>query len=331
MEFEHCFGCMAHTKEYPCPFCGFDPAKQERQEDALKLGTILKGRYAVGAALARSGGSITYVGWDLALERKIALREYFPIGQASRRPGRGCDLQWDTSVQAETARTTGMDVFRKEAETAARLGEIPQIARIWDVFEENETAYIVMDFVEGETIGDRLKRTGPLSWEESKKRFFSVIETMEKVHQAGQIHQGLCPDSLMLQTDGTVKILSPDCPKGLQAGCDACSIQETKSGFSPPELYIQMDGSGTWTDVYAMAATLYCALTGKIPPSAVDRMEEDTTDWILLQRRDIPGNVSAALQKAMILKAGMRTQTMAEFLKDLQSGSGKRRFPFTRK
>ena len=316
MELNKCLGCMEDFRGYPCPKCGFDIGQVKKNAFSLPPQTILCGKYLVGKVLGQGGFGITYIGWDIALERKVAIKEYYPSGQVSRLPGtRG--LVWSESEQARLAQQDGMEMFLKEARKMAKVEDIPGVVKVRELFRENETAYIVMDFVEGETLKARLKRTGPMPWNTAKAIFRPAIQAMEKVHQAGLIHRDLSPDNIMLLPDGSVKILDLGAAKDLNVNSGASSMQVAKSGFSPFEQYTQRGGSGPWTDVYAMAATIYFTLTGKLPPAAMDRIEEDTISWNLPGLDALPTSALSALQKALAVTAKKRTQSMEELEKGL--------------
>ena len=318
MKFDRCFGCMEEIQGYPCPHCGFDPRSVKGIEYALPMGTILAGKYLVGRVLGQGGFGITYVGWDIALERKVAIKEYYPSGQVSRNPGsRG--LTWYTSVQSQQAKQNGTQMFLKEARKMSKVDDIPNVVRVRDLFQENETAYIVMDFVEGETLKARLEKTGPLPWEQAKGIFLPAIQAMEQVHQAGLVHRDISPDNLMLTPDGKVKILDLGAAKDLSVNNGASSMQVAKGGFSPFEQYTQRGSSGPWTDVYAMAATVYYTLTGKLPPVATDRVVEDTISWEEPGLKALSAQALEALQKAMVISAKNRMQSMEELEKGLYS------------
>ena len=309
---------MEEIQGYPCPHCGFDPRSVKGIEYALPMGTILAGKYLVGRVLGQGGFGITYVGWDIALERKVAIKEYYPSGQVSRNPGsRG--LTWYTSVQSQQAKQNGTQIFLKEARKMSKVDDIPNVVRVRDLFQENETAYIVMDFVEGETLKARLEKTGPLPWEQAKGIFLPAIQAMEQVHQAGLVHRDISPDNLMLTPDGKVKILDLGAAKDLSINSGASSMQVAKGGFSPFEQYTQRGSSGPWTDVYAMAATVYYTLTGKLPPVATDRVVEDTISWDEPGLKVLSAQALEALQKAMVISAKNRMQSMEELEKGLYS------------
>ena len=311
MELNKCMGCMENCESYPCPKCGYDPNKDPRPEYALPPETILNGRYLVGKVLGQGGFGITYIGWDLAVGRKVAVKEYYPSGQVSRSPGTAA-LTWYTSESASFARNSGMEIFLREAQKMAKVDAIDGVVRVLDVFPNNQTAYIVMDFVEGETLKARLKRTGPMTWDQAGGMFRSAIRAMEKVHRSGLIHRDLSPDNIMLAPNGQVKILDLGAAKDLSVNSGASSMRVAKSGFSPWEQYTQSGASGPWTDVYAMAATIYYTLTGKMPPTAMDRQEKDTLDWNLPNLLSMPPQALRALKKAMALNVKDRTASMQE-------------------
>lgn len=320
MEVRRCMKCMhpLTAGETVCPECGRAYGSANAESFALKPGTILEGKYLVGEMLGQGGFGITYIGFDLLLEQKVAIKEYYPSGQVSRNPGsRG--LTWYTSVQSQQAKQNGTQMFLKEARKMSKVDDIPNVVRVRDLFQENETAYIVMDFVEGETLKARLEKTGPLPWEQAKGIFLPAIQAMEQVHQAGLVHRDISPDNLMLTPDGKVKILDLGAAKDLSVNNGASSMQVAKGGFSPFEQYTQRGSSGPWTDVYAMAATVYYTLTGKLPPVATDRVVEDTISWEEPGLKALSAQALEALQKAMVISAKNRMQSMEELEKGLYS------------
>ena len=315
MEFNRCYGCMEEITVFPCPHCGYAPGSKG-PDYSLRPGSILYGKYLVGRILGQGGFGITYVGWDLMLERKVAVKEYYPSGQVVRQPG-ASNLQWYGTEQATNARDSGKEMFLKEARKMNKVRKIPQVVQVLDLFQENDTAYIVMDFIEGETLTRRLQKTGPLSWGQMQEIFLPVIQAMEEVHKAGLIHRDLSPDNLMLQPEVGVQILDLGAAKDLSLNSGASSMQVAKGGFSPLEQYKQRGGSGTWTDVYALAATIYYALTGTVPPAAVERVDEDTLRWDHPRLQGLPPKGVGALKKALAIRAKDRTQTMEELYRGI--------------
>ena len=313
MELNKCLGCMENYQGTPCPHCGYDPNWVKGQEYTLPPQTILAGKYLVGRMLGQGGFGITYIGWDIALERKVAIKEYYPNGLVGRSQTSRVQLVWYSGPLAEQARKDGMDAFLREARKMTKVSAIPRVVQVRDLFYENGTAYIVMDFVEGRTLKKQLEAKGPMTWNQLKPILLPAAQAMEQVHRAGLIHRDLSPDNLMLTPDGDVRILDLGAAKDLKKGSGVSSMQVAKGGFSPPEQYFQQGSSGPYTDVYALAATAYYALTGKVPVPAIDRMNKDSLRWDLPELAGAPENVVHALRKAMSLRSQDRPQTMGEF------------------
>lgn len=315
----YCFGCMESIDAYPCPHCGYN-GTAETKPYALRPGTILRGRYLVGKVLGQGGFGITYMGVDLQLQRKLAVKEYYPANYACRQDTLGT-VHWYSKEVAQEARLSGREMFLKEARKMSQVSHIPEVVQVYDMFQENDTAYICMDFIDGITLMNRLKADGPMSWEEAKQIFLPAMTVLEQVHKAGLVHRDISPDNIMIRRDGSIRILDLGAAKDLKVNSGLSSMQVAKSGFSPPEQYMQRGNSGSWTDVYAMAATMYYALTGKLPLPAMDRMnpEGDTLDWNLPQLQMLPETVQKALKHAMALRISDRTQTMEEFAKELSA------------
>lgn len=316
MQVNYCFGCMEHIESYPCPHCGYVPSGNATAY-TLRPGSILRGKYLVGKVLGQGGFGITYIGMDLALQRKVAIKEFYPANCVGRETGTN-RVVWYDSPQAQSTMQAGQEQFLKEARKISRVSNISTVVHVFDVFQENGTAYICMEFIEGQTLQQLLKLTGPLPWVKAREIFLPVIQTMAQVHQQGLIHRDLSPDNLMIQRDGTVKILDLGAAKDLNLNTGISSMQVAKGGFSPLEQYLSSGESGSWTDVYALAATMYYALTGVVPPTAMDRLNRDTLRWDLPQLRTLPTEVYKALNHAMAVRKEDRTQTMEAFAAELE-------------
>lgn len=323
-----CFGCMEEITSSPCPHCGYTHREQPNQGFALQPGSILHGKYLIGNVLGQGGFGITYIGWDLALSRKVAIKEYFPSSYVSRNCDVSMTLQWFPTAPAKEAREIGKDAFLKEARKMTRVSSIPQVVHIQDLFEDNATAYIVMDYIPGETLAKKISQTGPMPWENVRDLLLPVADAMQKVHDAGLIHRDLSPDNLMILPDGSIRILDLGAAKDISLHSGASSMQVAKGGFSPMEQYVMKGQSGPWTDVYSLAATMYFALTGVVPPPAVDRMDKDNLRWDLPQLRQVPSPVIQLLQKSMAIIIKNRTQDMGSFaavLRNPTSGGNRRK------
>ena len=318
MKVNRCSKCMEEIHGYPCPRCKFDIASFQPKSYALAPNTILHGRYLLGVPLGQGGFGITYIAWDLEEKKKVAIKELYPSGHASRYSTGGTDVIWSGDRESKLLMVDGPAVFRKEAAKMQKLKDVPQVVQVCEVFTDNNTAYIVMDFVAGITLKDYLMENGPLNWDKTQKLLVPAIEAMLRVHKAGLIHRDISPDNMMIEPSGKIRILDLGAAKDLNTNSGASSMIVAKGGFSPLEQYSQRGGSGTWTDVYALAATICYTLSGKTLPASVDRVNGDGDMWEQPVYKKLPPHVLAALQKALAVSPKDRTQTMEQFLSDLR-------------
>ena len=318
MHINLCFGCMEETASMPCPHCGYLHQNSAEQMFALQPGTILYGRYLVGRVLGQGGFGITYIGYDLPLARKVAIKEYFPASCVFRDSERSVALQWTPREEAKIAQKAGKDLFLKEARKMNQVDSIEQVVHILEVFEDNNTAYIVMDYAPGENLAQRVNGSGPVSWQFVQNILLPVADVMQEVHMLGLIHRDLSPDNLIIQPDGIIKILDLGAAKDQHLHNGVSSMQVAKHGFSPIEQYFQTNHTGAWTDVYSLAATIYFALTGIVPPSAIDRTGGAALRWNLPQFQQVPRPAIRALQKAMALREKDRYQSMKAFATEMR-------------
>lgn len=282
MEIRRCMKCMHSLQpgETVCPVCGWECAQGAGKSFALKPGSILEGKYLVGEMLGQGGFGITYIGLDLLLEQKVAIKEYFPMSTGMVSRDNCSTVVWSDDMMRKSGVEKGFEIFLKEARKMAKLGGIPGVVGVKSVFVQNETAYIVMDFVEGETLLEKLKREGPMEFDTCVSLLMPILEALEKVHKQGIIHRDISPDNIMVQPDGQLILLDLGAAKDLEIfqgdGMVQSSQLVAKHGFSPVEQYGRNGNIGPWTDVYAVAATVYYCCTGVVPPVSVDRIVEDT-------------------------------------------------------
>ena len=282
MEIRRCMKCMhaLAAGETFCSECGRPYGSVEAEPFALKPGTILDGKYLVGEMLGQGGFGITYIGFDLLLEQKVAIKEYYPMSTGMVSRENSTTVVWSSAVMQKSGMEKGFDSFLKEARKMAKLGGIPGVVGVKSVFIQNETAYIVMDFIEGETLLKKLQREGPMDYGTCISLMTPIMQALAEVHKHGIIHRDISPDNIMVQSDGKLILLDLGAAKDLDIQGKDGNVQSSqmvaKHGFSPVEQYGQAGKIGPWTDVYAMAATIYYCCTGVLPPSATDRMIEDT-------------------------------------------------------
>ena len=247
-----------------CPECGRAYGSVHAEPFALKPGTILNGKYLMGEMLGQGGFGITYIGLDLLLQQKVAIKEYFPTctGMVSRE--NRSTVVWSSAMVGKTGTQRGFDSFLKEARKMAKLGGIPNVVGVKSVFTQNETAYIVMDFIEGETLQQKMQKNGPMDFDSCIRLMTPIMQSLAEVHKHGIIHRDISPDNIMVQPDGKPVLLDLGAAKDLDIQGKDGSIQTTqmvaKQGFSPIEQYRKNASVGPWTDVYSIPAAAVVVL-----------------------------------------------------------------------
>ena len=318
MEQKQCLGCMEVKQEYPvCEHCGYDERRQNAPHQ-LQAGTVLQGRYLVGRALGQGGFGITYLGWNQYLETRVAIKEYYPAAFVDR------NATHNTAVVCKTERTEELFQdnrlrFLREAKTLAKLQYVPQIVSVFDFFEANNTAYIVMEYLQGEDLRAYVKRRGGrLTPEETFRILRPVMAALEKVHEAGMVHRDISPDNIMLQYDGSVKLMDFGAVRLVNnPGVDKELTQATqaivKHGFAPMEQYSERGSIGPWTDEYALCATMYYCMTGRVPENVHDRVQENINpDWDSIG--GLTEHQKQALDKGMAIRAKDRHTNIRQLM-----------------
>ena len=315
-----CLGCMKMTDQSVCPHCGY-PMGAANEPHQLPAGSVLREQYLVGRVLGQGGFGITYLGWDMDLERLVAIKEFFPSATVNRDVSISQYVKVNTTHMVESYEAS-RERFLREARALAKLADIPEIVGIYSSFRENNTAYIVMEFVKGtELVKMVQKRGGRMDAQETLKILKNVVYALDTVHKAGLVHRDISPDNIILHPTGGAKILdfgavraveNPNAEQDLNKSTEAI----VKHGFAPVEQYRSRGGIGPWTDEYALCGTIYYCLTGRVPPDAVSRsMGEAHPDW-----QSIPGLTQrqrAALEKGMSVLAKDRFPSVAELAAEL--------------
>lgn len=291
-----------------CPNCKRDPEAYRPESRQLPPGTLLQERYVLGRALGAGGFGITYLGWDLKLERRVAVKEYFPTAFLKRETSVTLDVTCYTASGQE-AYTKGREQFLREARTMAALEKIPQMVRVLDFFPEHNTAYIIMEFLEGQTLKEITQAQGPCSAQVLLPLLEPVIRAMEAMHQANIIHRDISPDNLMLLSNGTMKLMDFGCARDIQGEVTMTAM--LKEGFAPYEQY-SGHGQGAWSDLYSLCAAIYYCLTGKVPPSAMKRGEPDPLIPPSRLGAELTEQQERALLKGLAVRAADRWKSMGE-------------------
>lgn len=313
MEQRFCYGCMRPKQQSPiCEHCGHDE-RQLNMKHQLPIGTILNNQYILGKVLGQGGFGITYIGWDRLLDMPVAIKEYFPNGIVYRNIAAGPNVEF-YSQEDEQVFLKHKDRFMREARTLAQLSSLPEIVQVKTFFEANNTAYIVMEFVEGITLKNYLKRMGrPLTVSEMMRIMGPVLRGLSRVHEKGLIHRDISPDNIMLQNNGTVKLIDFGTVRYMNDLQHSKSTESVlKPGFAPMEQYNTQGNIGTWTDVYAVCATIHYCLSGRLPADAPSRIEGGEKLTLLESINGIPKSLIQVLEKGMKIRVNERIQTISE-------------------
>ena len=267
-----CYNCM-HDKGSAliCPFCHTSAAPPSQPHQLLP-GTLIAGRYTVGRVLGEGGFGITYIGRDNVLEKTVAIKEYFPHVCSQRNNAVSKKILVIHDKDAAFFQD-GKESFLLEARNIARFSKESGIVNVSDFIEENDTAYIIMEYLEGITLKEYLQRYGVMTPQMALNTLTPIMETLEKLHMAGLIHRDISPDNIMCTNDG-VKLMDFGAARYYDSDNKSFSLM-LKHGYAPEEQYRRHGEQGPWTDIYALCATMYRCITGTVPPEAVERLAND--------------------------------------------------------
>ena len=320
-----CMSCM-HELSAPkgvCPQCGCDNSMVINEAHQLECGSILAGTYLVGKVLGQGGFGITYVGWDLNLEIKVAIKEYYPEGCVTRDTHTHVTVLTYAGAKDEFFQK-GKERFVGEARALARFSGDSGVVGVRSFFYENGTAYIVMDFVDGVTLKSYAAQVGgKLPASEVLSLFQPLIRSIARVHESGLLHRDISPDNIMIRPDGTLALLDFGAARQISIAGEHSNTINVKHGFAPEEQYRTRGEQGPWTDIYALCATMYRLTTGVTPTEALDRIVND-------EPLAPPSAYSAgftpeqerALMHGLALRANERTQSMRELAAELYPDDG---------
>lgn len=287
----------------------------------LKPGVILKERYKIEEVIGAGGFGITYRAWDPLLQSYVAIKEYYPSGIATRSADSSKVCVPVGQEQREYHR--GRIRFLKEAQDVARFQSEPNIVSIYDYLEENDTAYMVMEYLHGCTLKQYIREHGGrLDTDHILHICLSVLDALAVVHKAGMIHQDISPENIFICEDLTVKLIDFGAAKQVYLDGEQTMSVVLKPGYAPPEQYAKKDKQGPWTDIYALGATLYFAATGEKPEESFGRVLEDTIKPVCEVNPEIPRAMSQVIMRAMSVKIEDRYQTVEAMREALLAGEG---------
>jgi len=318
-----CMACMEQFEEEfeQCPACGYESEGKEQNSLHIEPGEVLNGRYIIGNSIGYGGFGVTYIAWDALLNHKVAVKEYMPSDLSTRTLGTKALTVFEGKKGEQFS--AGMKKFHEEAIRLAKFNEYNGIVRVYDSFEENNTAYIVMEYLNGETLESRIDRISKVPYQEAVKMIMPLAEALKRVHSAGIIHRDIAPDNIFITEDGKVKLIDFGAAR-YAVSPDSRSLSVLiKAGYSPEEQYSSHGEQGPHTDVYALGAVLYRMITGEIPPDALERRaycEKNRKDILIpvsTLSPDVPENIQNALYNAMNIRIEDRTANVDDFITEL--------------
>ena len=286
----------------------------------LKPGVILKERYKIEEVIGAGGFGITYRAWDPLLQAYVAIKEYYPSGIATRSVDSSKVCVPVGNEQKEYHR--GLVRFLKEAQDVARFQAEPNIVSIYDYLEENDTAYMVMEYLHGCTLKRYvLDHRGRLDTDHIIHICLSVLDALAVVHASDMIHRDISPENIFICEDLTVKLIDFGAAKQVYLDGEQTMSVVLKPGYAPPEQYVKKDKQGPWTDIYALGATLYFAATGEKPEESFGRALEDTIKPVCIVNPEIPMYLSKVIMQAMSVKIEDRYPTVEAMREALLDGA----------
>lgn len=313
MKKKFCYRCMKQYDEIykVCPDCGYDNDSTYNNM-YLAPGTVIHDRYLVGVLMSFNGEGATYIAYDTAIECKVLLREYMPINLCSRAENSSAvSVNYNYLAKYKSF----MAEFTDLNKSLAKLRNNTSINPVLDMFAENNTTYIIFEYIEGCKLIDYLKENaGELTWEQVAKLFPPLFTTIGIIHNEGIIHRAISPDTVYVTSKGEIKLASfcISSVRTIGGGLEP----ELFRGYAAPEQYSSNTSSrqGTWTDIYGISAILYRMLTGCMPTESVERAESDNLCEPYVLNPAIPRHVSRAIMDGLNVSGTNRIQTVTELV-----------------
>jgi len=301
-----------------CPHCGFQPGTPPKEAYHLHPGTELNGHYIIGTTVGFGGFGITYRAWDRVLEKMVAIKEFYPNGIVNRVPGEKEVIIYSGNRADEFL--NGKIRFLAEARNMARFNTHPNIVNVYEFFEENNTAYIAMEFLEGMSYKQYIaQHNGRVDCQTAVNVVLSVTDALREIHKVKIIHRDISPDNIFMvpvdqqATNYKVKLIDFGAARFSSGEEEKTLSIILKPGYAPPEQYRSRSKQGPWTDIYAVGAVLYRSVTGRMPEESVNRVVEDHLPPPNALVPEIPQYLSDTIMRAMALSQELRFQNVDQF------------------
>ncbi|MBQ8395527.1 MAG: protein kinase [Oscillospiraceae bacterium] len=308
-----CMGCMEQIDDSTaCPFCGYSDSTVYNPS-YLAPKTVLDGRYVVGRLISYNGESALYIGYDNISGDKVFVKEYMPDALCSRsKSGPELCVDHGSVVQYKNY----MSEFVELNKSLSRLRTMSHIVAPIDMFSQNNTAYVILQYTEAITLKQYLAdNAGELTWEQVKKLFPPLLTTLSCVHNSGILHRGISLETILVTDRGELKLTGFSIAAIRTINTDLAP--ELYTGYSAPEQYSASEWEGTWTDVYGVAAVMYRLLTGCMPTEPMARVGRDSLLEPAKINSHVPANVSKVIMQAIRLSCETRIHTVTDFVTKL--------------
>ena len=275
----------------------------------LKSGTVLYNKYRIEKVIGQGGFGITYLGVDCSISQKVAIKEYYPNGFSRRNISDGMTVM-PVHGDKSSFFQSGKSKFIDETRRLSRFSMFPEIVTAKDFFEENGTAYIIMEFIEGSTLKYTLAQMGGRMQETHILELMKpLMNSLSEIHKSGIIHRDIAPDNIMIQyPNGNVKLLDFGAAREIEFKGKS-TIALAKHGYAPEEQYdSNRNRNGPWTDVYAICATIFHAIEGKPPPNAYNRLKKDDFKGFTIS---VSPSTKRAIEKGLAVRPQDRWQNIS--------------------
>ena len=318
MASELCMNCFSVKGQYEvCPYCGYVEGTPPEHPQYLTPGTILANHFIVGTAIDMGGFGITYRCYDTTLGIAVAVKEFFPAGLVNRAPGESVVglLSGDKQQQYRVE----LKRFLMEAQSIAQFGKAKDIVNVYAFFEENNTAYIIMEYIDGVLLKDYLEKQGKMEPQVALHIIDLITNAVKKIHSKGIIHRDISPDNIFISSEDAIKVFDFGAAQ-LNDSTEGKNCEKViKVGYSAPEQYRDKSNQGFYTDIYSVGAILYQMLTGIKPMESTEREHKDTLKSPLELGVKIEPNVDRAIMEAMAVQPELRFQNIQQFEDALHS------------
>ena len=319
-----CMGCMNEIEDHlsTCPYCGFNETALRQESYYLDPGTIIGGKYIVGRVLSYGGHTVSYMGMDAEKNRKVIVKEYLPSDFSTRSEGEKEVTIYSGDGQQQFEQ--GLTNFLNEANRIQHLQNINGIAKVYDCISENETGYVISEYVEGHTLKEILENGKRYSAEEAANFIRKILQGLVEVHRMDIVHCDISPETIMITNSGDIKLTDFGATRYVTTANSKSLSIILKRGFAPEEQYRSKGVRGPWTDVYALGAVMYYMITGTVPQESVERALSDDLKEPSKLGISIPKNIENALMNALNVYQKDRTPSAEAFLSELNSREVKR-------